>query len=357
MDRKKECKDTSVPILPVDLFFPRVRQKLSNLEAVEDFCKWGISLDGIAPQLGYETASGALKFLHGVSDKALPDVIFDLFRPASTEIVHLDEIKSWELKKPVFRWFVRGSGENKVAYAWGLTRTRNFMAARSIVDMTIRHNHGDPKIWVSDGLPEYHTALISKYGKNRVRTVFLDRNPEKKIDWFTNDIINHIYSISKEGNALIVSKGLSKQRVFYQVADRRHYTTTIRTILSLFRKYDASCVYIQASEKTLPFHEFSQRFLKQVRRSRFICHFIGHCTNGNTTAEIFAHRIAHRNSWFDEQSHSTKSSRKIFNLQMVVYNLFTKLKCLGRRSAFESAGARTYNNGKMWNMMLYSGSY
>jgi hypothetical protein len=284
-------------------------------------------------------------------------VIFNLFRPAATEIVHLDEVQSWELKKPVFRWFVRGSGENKVAYAWALTKTRNFMAARSIVDATIRHNHGDPKIWVSDGLPEYHTALISKYGGDRVRTVFLDRNPEKKIDWFTNDIMNRIYSISREGNTLVVSKGISDPKTLCKIADRRHYTTTIRTILSLFRKYDASCVYIQASEKTLPFHEFSERFLKEDRRSRFIYHFVGHCTNGNTAAEIFAHRIAHRISWYDEQSHSAKSSRKIFNLQMVVYNLFTKLKCLGGRSPFESAGARTFNNRKMWNMMIYSGNY
>jgi len=284
-------------------------------------------------------------------------MIFDLFHPASTEIVHLDEVKSWELKNPVFRWFVRGSGENKVTYAWALTKTRNFMAARSIVDATIRHNHGDPKIWVSDGLPEYHTALISKYGKDRVRTVFLDRNPEKKIDWFTNDIMNRLYSISREDNTLIVSKGFSEPKVFRRIADRRHYTTTIRTILSLFRNHDAACVYIKASEKTLPFHEFSQRFLKRVRRSRFIYHFIGHCTNGNTTAEIFARRITHRNSWCDEQSHSTKSSRKIFNLQMVVYNLFTKLRCLGGRTPFEAAEARTFNNDKMWNMMLYSGSY
>lgn len=334
------------------LFFPRVRLKSLKYEPVEDYCRWGISLKGISSDLGYKTPSGALKFMHRLSDHISPDILFDTFRPASTEIVHLDEVESRELRNSAFRFFARGSGENKVVYAWLLSSVRNFLTTKELVDKTVKHNHGDPKIWVSDGLPGYHTTLVCRYGAARVRTVFLGRKPEDNICWLTQEAKERGYIISRHNEKLVVHKCLFAPKEICQIVDRRHYTTTIETALSLFDEHDASCVYIQTTEKTLPFSQFSKRFLEHSLHDNFIYHFIGHCTNGNTPAEIFARQLTHRLSWFNEVTHSTNSSQKVFNLQMIVYNLFTKLKCLGDRSPFEAAGACVGSQTDTWEKLL-----
>ena len=109
---------------------------------------------------------------------------------------------------------------------------------------------------------------------------------------------------------------------------------------------------IEAFEKSLPFHEFSKRFLEHTRDDTFIYHFIGHATNGNTMAEIISKRIAHRLSWHDELTQSTTSARKIFNLQMLFYNVFTRLKCIGNQSPFEAEGVRFESDEGTWNTLL-----
>ena len=127
----------------------------------------------------------------------------------------------------------------------------------------MKHNHKDPKIWVSDGLIEYHTSLVARYGKKRIRTVFLGKTMGNGIVWMTSMDKTQTFSISKENNLLVISQGLPESKEIRRKSDCRHYTTTIETVLSLFRDSNASCVYIEAFEKTLPFHEFSKRFLEQ----------------------------------------------------------------------------------------------
>ena len=69
-------------------------------------------------------------------------------------------------------------------------------------------------------------------------------------------------------------------------------------------------------------------------------------------AEIISKRIAHRLSWHDELTQSTTSARKIFNLQMLFYNVFTRLKCIGNQSPFEAEGVRFESDEGTWNTLL-----
>lgn len=351
-EKQERSNDLNASTLNVERFFPRTSKKKPLFESISDYCRWGISLAGIASKMGYETASGALKFLQKLSDKISIDRVFDFFQPRPTDIIHLDEVVSHEGGNNVYRWFARGSNTNKVTYAWGVSKVRNFLFASAMINMTIRHNHKDPKIWVSDGLTEYHTSLTGHYGKEQIRTVFMGKTMENDIIWMTTDEKKRVFSISKDKDFLVISQGLSEPQEVYRTIDCRHYTTTIETILSLFHSHNASCVFIQAFEKTLPFREFSKRFLEHTQDDHFSYHFIGHATNGNTMAEIFSRRIAHRLSWHNELTQSTVSSRKIFNLQMIIYNMFTKLKCLANRSPFEAEGVRLESDENTWNALL-----
>ena len=197
--------------------------------------------------MSYATASGALKYLRRISDKIPIDRVFDFFQPESTEIVHLDEIVSREGVKKIYRWFARGSHNNKVVYAWGLSQVRNFLTANAIIiNATIKHNHKDPKVWVSDGLIEYHTSLLAHYGKKRIQTVFLGKIMGNGTAWMTRMDKIQTFSISKDNDFLVISQGLPESKKIHRKSDCRHYTTTIETVLSLFRDSNACCVYIEA---------------------------------------------------------------------------------------------------------------
>ena len=213
-------------------------------------------------------------------------------------------------------------------------------------------SHWDPKVWVSDGLIEYHTSLVARFSKERIRTVFLGKSMGNDIVWMTTIEKERTFSISKEKDYSVISQGLQKPKEIYRKIDCRHYTTTIETVLSLFHEYNASCVYLQVFEKTLPSREFSKRFLEHTKDDPFTYYFIGHATNGNSMAEIISRRITHRLSWHNELTQSTVSSRKIFHLQMIIYNVFTKQKCLGNRSPFEAEGVRLDSDENTWKALL-----
>ena len=94
MDGGKYTSDMNVPIKNVVIFFPWNPKKSSKLKYIQKYCRWGISLNAIAPDMGYKTASGVLKFLHKTSDKISTDKIFEIFQPSPSEIIHLDEVES-----------------------------------------------------------------------------------------------------------------------------------------------------------------------------------------------------------------------------------------------------------------------
>ena len=98
-------------------FFPSRKKPHKSLQYVEDYCRWGISLKGLAEKLNYKTMSGALKFLHKISAALSADGIFEVFQPDSVDIFHADEVESSEKGKSVYRLFVRGGGNCKVVYA------------------------------------------------------------------------------------------------------------------------------------------------------------------------------------------------------------------------------------------------
>lgn len=77
----------------------------------------------------------------GIPDNIPIDSVFDLFRAGSAEIVHPDEIICRESANKIYRWFARGSHNNKVVYAWGLSQVGNFLTPSAIINATIKHNH------------------------------------------------------------------------------------------------------------------------------------------------------------------------------------------------------------------------
>lgn len=352
MGRKNQIKGMNVQTRNVGPFFPSRKKPHKSLQYVEDYCRWGISLKGLAEKLNYKTMSGALKFLHKISAALPADSIFEVFQPDSVDIFHADEVESNEKGKSVYRLFVRGGGNCKVVYAWGYSQVRNYLVICSLVKSAIKHNRKNPKIWVTDGLCSYHSALIGQYGKDKVRTVFIGRSSDKDIQWLNSEEKQRVYSISKSGTNLIIYQGLVNKYKVEEIEDSRHYTTTIETVLRLFSEANASCVFIQASEKTLPFTKFSQRFINATKGDDFIYHFIGHCTNGNTFAEIISRIITRRISWFDETTDSTYSARLIYNLQMIVYNLFNSVGGPDGPSPFEEMGVKLGTHEETWKKIL-----
>ena len=177
---------------------------------VEDYCRWGISCQGLAGKLGYKTASGALKLLHRISDRIKAGTVFNEFKPPSADILHADEIVSKEHGRSVYRIFVRGGGENRIAYGWGFSQARNLWIITTLLTTAFRHNRKIPKVFVSDGLTEYHTSFVSICAKehSKVRTIFLGRKRDSDIQWLNSQNKARAYSISKSGYELIIHKGI-----------------------------------------------------------------------------------------------------------------------------------------------------
>ena len=276
--------------------------------------------------------------------------MFSTFQPKPSNIVCMDEVVGRLNSKRIYRWFAK-CPTTKVASGWLLSTVRNFLMARSLVRMVNRRLGFDPKIWVTDGLECYHTALLNEYPR-KLRTIFLGRKPKPKTPWLTKDIEANCFLISKRDNVLVVEKGLEKPEQHMIIDDKRHYTTTIMTVLALFNKHKASIVCIMAPEKSIPFMCFSERFIKATKKDGYVYHTIGSCTNGNSWAEAMSKMIKRRIKWFDRSSRSFESAKLIFNIQMIVYNAFNTMGELDGKSPFEAAGVIRRTHKEIWNTLL-----
>lgn len=291
-------------------------QTRRQLEAVEDYCQWGISLEGASSKAGI-SASGFLRKMHTISRKlakvSLPKIL-DLH---PSEVTCLDIVHGKCNKKKVYYWHGK-CPYTKTLSGWYLSATRSKAIATRLVNSIFRNLGYDPKIWVSDGEQSFHTALKKKY-KKKLRTVYLCRKPA---DWHMKPgVVNNSFVIEGKGDYIIVKRNLQKMESILKYRDESGYERITSIVLNLFNNHKARIVCINYKYRISPFKNFYKRFVHETEDDGYIYHFIGSCDSGNSWAESTGRKIKRRNKWFDNNLRSLRSGKLTFHLRMIVENL------------------------------------
>ena len=114
------------------------------LEGVEDYCQWGISLEGASSKLGL-SSSGFLRTMYRLSckiDKVGFPSILNLY---PSKVTCLDIVYGKYNKKKVYYWHAKCL-YTKIPSGWYLSATRSKAIATRLVNAVLRNLGYDPKI-------------------------------------------------------------------------------------------------------------------------------------------------------------------------------------------------------------------
>lgn len=288
-----------------------------------------------------------LKRMHALSERLLSANIFRLLKPKPSPVVCMDIAHGKLNGEEVYRWYGK-CPYTKIISGWVLSQSRDQHWAERLERMIIRNLGFSPKIWVSDGEASFHSGLKTIYRK--IRTVYLGRKPEEGN--ITTPVARNTYIITREDRYLIVEKGLWNPEVVLVYRDEKGYGRLVSIILHLFEQKKAKTVCVMSKYRLAPFKNFCKRFLYETKVDGRVYHFIGNCNLGNPWAEGTARTIKRRNKWFDNNIRSLDSGRLLFNLQMIIYNVFHRMEELGWKSPFKFGEAEFDGYEDAWKVLL-----
>lgn len=319
---------------------------LKVLDAYEDYCLYGSSLSRIGEKLGI-TRQGARQKILNYSQRLSPLKIFRYFEPQPSPVVCMDITIETLCGEEIYKWFGK-CPYTKIASGWLLSEDRGADNAEELERMIIDNINFQPKIWVSDGEYSFHTALLRIYSPFTVRTIYLGRAPKE------NDLKDHharnTYMINKKGDQLLVEKNIISPFTHEITSDENGYEKITRMTLDLFNEERAHAVCLMSPYKFIPFKNFCKRFLYETRNDNNIYHFIGTGSWGNPWAESLAKLIKKRYKWLD-RPRRINSGRALFNVQMVLYNLFHCMDELGGKTPFEYSGGQVIDEKQRWDIL------
>lgn len=302
--------------------------------------------------MGYKvglSGTGFQKMIHRIAKSINEINIFDIFKPEISQFVHLDAVKSGN-----YHYYVSKDPITKIIPNLLLIRNENKKDALKFEEGIIKNISFLPKIWTSDGDPDYDSCLreiVDNLQKFKgVRTIWLGRKP--KTGNLPGVIERNTFLITKIGPRLLIEKGLTCPQRIRKVDDLAHHTSAIETVIELFDDEKARLVCIMTPEKYIHFRPFSDRFLSASKKDKYVYHFIGTGLHGNPWAETTCKMIKKRDRWFYHLIRNLETRAILTTLQMCFYNLFTKMDQLKGQSPFIYANANFKDDDEAIEMIL-----
>lgn len=315
-----------------------------TLEAIERYVLNGISYEQLADDLGL-SKSGLWYIVQRVGKKIRNP--FKVFKPNVSDVIVADETGTRINGRRRYIWYSI-CPEKKIALDNRVTFSRTDIDAYFLMQKSIENSRKLFNFFISDGLPNYQSALKmigNKYGR-AVKTIYINREPKGKN--VSEELLRNHIIISHEDDCLVyVYKGNEEIERTYASSPQK-LAEIINRCLKMSKTLT---IYTHEYNILKPFNEFLHSLQEQVKDEKCIHHIICGKDYFKAYMESFLKFVKRRERWFDKNFRNIFSAKNFVKLYTLAYNLFKKHGSL-KRTPFQMGGIKPYRNITYWNRLL-----